>query len=138
MHNDGSSQISIYSYEISVHCLLVYGGAAPYSGTGAFQLSQIRVLDNLDEELADTVGQLEGRTGAQIVGKMGRTLLLYRPSMRKLKAAQAAEEKAYKYQKRKNLLASRTVSPSPFPGIPKEMFLFSEHQIHLYDQFWHD
>lgn len=82
----------------------------------ANELVKIRVLDNLDEELADTVGQLEARTGAQIVGKMGRTLLLYRPSMRKLKAAQAAEEKAYKYQKRKNLLASRTKSSRSVPG----------------------
>ena len=73
------------------------------------KLSQIRVLDNLDEELVDTASQLEGKTGAQIVGKMGRTFLLYRPSVRKLIAAQGAEEKAYKYQKRKSVLASRSV-----------------------------
>lgn len=76
------------------------------------KLPQIRVLDNLDEELDDTARQLEGQTGAQIVGKMGRTLLLYRPSMCKLKAAQAAEQKAYQYQKRKNMLASRAVNSS--------------------------
>lgn len=92
--------------------------------SGTLQLSQIRVLDNLDEELSDTTNQLEARTGAQIVGKMGRTLLLYRPSMRKLKAAQAAEEKAYKYQKRKNLLTSRMVNPFHLTRIPMETFIF--------------
>ncbi|KAG0614706.1 hypothetical protein M758_6G197500 [Ceratodon purpureus] len=75
----------------------------------ANELVKIRVLDNLDEELADTASQLEGKTGAQIVGRIGRTFLLYRPSMRKLKAAQEAEERAYKFQKRKNMLASRSV-----------------------------
>lgn len=81
----------------------------------ANELVKIRVLDNLDEEFDDTARQLEGETGAQIVGKVGRTLLLYRPSMRKLKAAQAAEQKAYRYQKRKSMLASRTRSSGSFP-----------------------
>lgn len=82
----------------------------------ANELIKIRVLDNLDEELADTASKLESKTGAQIVGKMGRTLLLYRPSMRKLKAAQLAQEKAFKYQKRKTMLASRSKSSKSFPG----------------------
>jgi len=87
------------------------------SASGVLELFQIRVLDNLDEEFDDTARQLEGETGAQIVGKMGRTLLLYRPSMRKLKAAQAAEQKSYQYQKRKNTLASRTVTSSPLQDL---------------------
>lgn len=71
---------------------------------------QIRVLDNLDEELDDTVQAVEMKTGAQIVGRIGRTLLLYRPSIRKLKAAQAAEEKAFKNQRRSSTTSPRWVS----------------------------
>ena len=71
---------------------------------------QIRVLDNLDEELDDTVQAVEMKTGAQIVGRIGRTLLLYRPSIRKLKAAQAAEEKAFKTQRRSSTTSPRWVS----------------------------
>lgn len=67
------------------------------------------MLDNLDEELDDTVRQLEMKTEAQIVGRIGRTLLLYRPSIRKLKAAQAAQEKALKNQRRRPSMASRSV-----------------------------
>lgn len=71
---------------------------------------QIRVLDNLDEELDDTAQAVEMKTGAQIVGRIGRTLLLYRPSIRKLKAAQAAEEKAFKTQRRSSMTTPRWVS----------------------------
>ncbi len=63
-------------------------------------VQQVRVLDNLADEMEDTVRELELRTEAQVVGIIGRTLLLYRPSLRKLAAAQAAQEKLQQQQRR--------------------------------------
>ncbi|KAH9563389.1 hypothetical protein CY35_05G123400 [Sphagnum magellanicum] len=66
----------------------------------ANELIKVRVLDNLADEMEDTVRELESRTEAQVVGIIGRTLLLYRPSLRKLAAAQAAQEKLQQQQRR--------------------------------------
>ncbi|KAH9542663.1 hypothetical protein CY35_13G019500 [Sphagnum magellanicum] len=66
----------------------------------ANELIKVRVLDNLADEMEDTVRELESRTEAQVVGIIGRTLLLYRPSLRKLTAAQAAQEKLQQQQRR--------------------------------------
>jgi hypothetical protein len=63
-------------------------------------VQQVRVLDNLADEMENTVRELESRTEAQVVGIIGRTLLLYRPSLRKLTAAQAAQEKLQQQQRR--------------------------------------
>jgi hypothetical protein len=63
-------------------------------------VQQVRVLDNLADEMEDTVWELESRTEAQVVGIIGRTLLLYQPSLRKFAAAQAAQEKLQQQQRR--------------------------------------
>jgi RNA-binding protein YhbY len=63
-------------------------------------VQQVRVLDNLADEMEDTVWELESRTEAQVVGIIGRTLLLYQPSLRKFAAAQAAQEKLQRQQRR--------------------------------------
>ncbi|KAH8962671.1 hypothetical protein BDL97_05G113000, partial [Sphagnum fallax] len=66
----------------------------------ANELIKVRVLNNLADEMEDTVWELESRTEAQVVGIIGRTLLLYQPSLQKLAAAQAAQEKLQRQQRR--------------------------------------
>ncbi|KAF8405310.1 hypothetical protein HHK36_010214 [Tetracentron sinense] len=49
-------------------------------------LTQIKVHNSCPGELADVVKQLEKATGSVAVGQIGRTVILYRPSITKLKA----------------------------------------------------
>lgn len=48
--------------------------------------TQIKVLGNCPGELEDVVKQLEESTGSVVVSKIGRTVIIYRPSISKMKA----------------------------------------------------
>ncbi|XP_043709935.1 uncharacterized protein LOC122658861 [Telopea speciosissima] len=61
----------------------------------ANELLKLKVHSNCPGELADVVKQLEEATGSVTVGQIGRTVILYRPSLTKLKA----EEKKKQAQK---------------------------------------
>ena len=56
---------------------------------------QIKIHRTCPGELEDVVKQLEELTCSVVVGKIGRTVILYRPSLTKLKA----EEKKRQFQK---------------------------------------
>lgn len=45
----------------------------------ASELVKVKVLQNCPLEIVPLGAELEGRTGAQVAQKIGRTLLLYRP-----------------------------------------------------------
>lgn len=47
---------------------------------------QLKIHGTCPGELEDVVRQLEQATGSVVVGKIGRTVILYRPSLSKLKA----------------------------------------------------
>eukprot|EP00249_Psilotum_nudum_P003555 c16999_g1_i1 orf=354-1028(-) len=49
----------------------------------AKELIKLRVLDNCPATVEETIGQLEEMTGAQAVGNIGNTFILYRPSSHK-------------------------------------------------------
>ncbi|KAL5985818.1 hypothetical protein ACLOJK_027806 [Asimina triloba] len=57
-------------------------------------------------EMDDVVKQLEELTGSVAVGQIGRTVILYRPSLTKLKAAEKKKENAERMRK-KAILRSR-------------------------------
>ncbi|KAL2649908.1 hypothetical protein R1flu_018036 [Riccia fluitans] len=63
----------------------------------ANEIIKVKVLENCDSEQDEIIAQLEEGTGAQTVGRIGRTLLLYKASLKKL----LAEEKRKKADKPK-------------------------------------
>lgn len=52
----------------------------------ANELLKVKVHSNSPVELDEVVKQLEGATRSVVVGRIGRTVILYRPSLTKLKA----------------------------------------------------
>ncbi|KAL3515107.1 hypothetical protein ACH5RR_022009 [Cinchona calisaya] len=52
----------------------------------ANELLKLKIHNNCPGELDDVVKQLEEGTGSVVVGRIGRTVILYRPSLTKLKA----------------------------------------------------
>lgn len=61
----------------------------------ANELLKLKIHGSCPGEIVDVVNQLELGTGSVVVGQIGRTVILYRPSMTKLKA----EEKKKQAQK---------------------------------------
>ncbi|KAL6208890.1 hypothetical protein ACLB2K_019833 [Fragaria x ananassa] len=53
---------------------------------------QVKIHGTCQEELDDTVKELEAATGSVVVGQIGRTVILYRPSLTKLKAEEKKEQ----------------------------------------------
>lgn len=71
---------------------------------------QIKVHGSCPGELDDVVKQLEEATGSVTVGQIGRTLILYRPSLSKLKVEEKKKEvrKLFlKKQQKRRLLINR-------------------------------
>lgn len=56
---------------------------------------QLKIHGTCPGEFEDVMKQLEESTGSVVVGKIGRTVILYRPSLSKLKA----EEKKKQFQR---------------------------------------
>ncbi|XP_051144199.1 uncharacterized protein LOC127260508 [Andrographis paniculata] len=54
----------------------------------ANELLKLKIHGNCPGEFDDVVNQLEQSTGSVVVGQIGRTVILYRPSLSKLKAAE--------------------------------------------------
>ncbi|KAK7264243.1 hypothetical protein RJT34_31849 [Clitoria ternatea] len=80
----------------------------------ANELLKIKIHRSCPGELDDVVKQLEEATGSVAVGQIGRTLIIYRPSLSKLKA----EEKKKQVRKLilKKQLKSRLVTKSMEQG----------------------
>ncbi|XP_059647625.1 uncharacterized protein LOC132293952 [Cornus florida] len=72
------------------------------------ELIKIKIHGSCPAELKDAVKQLEEATGSVVVGQIGRTVILYRPSLSKLKA----EEK--KKQNQEALIRRRMAYRSSF------------------------
>ncbi|EXC24668.1 hypothetical protein L484_008439 [Morus notabilis] len=78
------------------------------------ELLKIKIHRTCPGELDDVVKQLEELTGSVVVGKIGRTVIIYRPSLTKLKA----EEKKQQFQKilmRRKQLRARPAFPVKKP-----------------------
>ncbi|KAL4037852.1 hypothetical protein IC575_001453 [Cucumis melo] len=52
----------------------------------ANELLKIKILGNCPEDLEDVVRKLEESTGSVVVNQIGRTVIIYRPSITKMKA----------------------------------------------------
>ncbi|XP_057966135.1 uncharacterized protein LOC131156452 isoform X2 [Malania oleifera] len=58
----------------------------------ANELLKLKIHGNCPGELADVVKQLEEATGSVVVGQIGRTAILYRPSLTKLRADEKKQQ----------------------------------------------
>eukprot|EP00850_Spirogloea_muscicola_P008778 SM000047S16917 [mRNA] locus=s47:694066:695081:+ [translate_table: standard] len=67
----------------------------------ANELIAVKVLDNCPDDVDEVSAQLESLTSAQTVGKIGRKLLLYRPSVTKMAAAAAQRDREAKMRPRR-------------------------------------
>ncbi|KAI3815640.1 hypothetical protein L1987_15317 [Smallanthus sonchifolius] len=76
----------------------------------ANELLKLKIDNNCPGELDEVVSQLEEATGSVVVGRIGRTVIIYRPSLTKL----IAEEK--KKQAMKVFLKRRAVFKSSYQG----------------------
>ncbi|KAK9677809.1 hypothetical protein RND81_11G169100 [Saponaria officinalis] len=74
------------------------------------ELVKLKIHRSCPGELEDVIRQLEQVTGSVVVGQIGCTVILYRPSVTKLKAEQKKEQNRKIFeQKRKKFLASPSV-----------------------------
>lgn len=55
-------------------------------------MAQIKIHGTFPGELPDVVKQLEESTGSVVVGQIGRSVILYRPSVTKLKAEEKRKQ----------------------------------------------
>lgn len=61
---------------------------------------QLKILENSPKEVWEVESELERLTECQVVGRIGRTLLLYRPSVTRMKAAKERREKEERRERR--------------------------------------
>ncbi|KAI3718414.1 hypothetical protein L6452_19284 [Arctium lappa] len=67
----------------------------------ANELLKLKIHNNCPGELEDVVNQLEEATGSVVVGRIGRTVIIYRPSLTKLKAEEKKKQALKVFLKRK-------------------------------------
>ncbi|KAM0041322.1 putative RNA-binding, CRM domain, YhbY-like superfamily [Helianthus debilis subsp. tardiflorus] len=58
----------------------------------ANELLKLKIHNNCPGELDDVVSRLEEATGSVVVGRIGRTIIIYRPSLTKLKAEEKKKQ----------------------------------------------
>lgn len=63
-------------------------------------LLQLKIHNNCPGELDDVVKQLEDGTGSLVVGRIGRTVILYRPSLTKMKLEEKKKQAHMVLQKK--------------------------------------
>ncbi|KZV26195.1 hypothetical protein F511_28541 [Dorcoceras hygrometricum] len=79
----------------------------------ANELLKLKIHGTCPGELDDVLKQLEVTTGAAVVGQIGRTVILYRPSVAKLKAEEKRQQVQRAYLKRQPILKQFPKSERP-------------------------
>lgn len=67
----------------------------------ANELLKLKIHNNCPGELDEVVSQLEEATGSVVVGRIGRTIIIYRPSLTKLKAEEKKKQNMKVFLKRR-------------------------------------
>ncbi|XP_061340596.1 uncharacterized protein LOC133287060 [Gastrolobium bilobum] len=83
------------------------------------ELLKIKIHRSCPGELDDVVKQLEEATGSVAVGQIGRTMIIYRPSLTKLKAEEKKKQVRERFHKRvlKSKLAKANKSTEQAPKL---------------------
>ncbi|GAU49098.1 hypothetical protein TSUD_90490, partial [Trifolium subterraneum] len=90
----------------------------------ANELLKIKIHGSCPGELDDVVKQLEEATGSVTVGQIGRTLILYRPSLSKLKVEEKRKQNQKLYlekQRKRRLIINRGVRKQKNPNHRSEV-----------------
>ncbi|XP_073157265.1 uncharacterized protein [Henckelia pumila] len=92
----------------------------------ANELLKLKVRGTCPGEFDDVLKQLEAMTGSVIVGQIGRTVILYRPSIAKLKAEEKKKQVQRVYLKRLSMSkqSPRSERPRPKTGPGQEQRKF--------------
>ncbi|XP_075474024.1 uncharacterized protein LOC142505084 [Primulina tabacum] len=92
----------------------------------ANELLKLKIHGTCPGELDDVLKQLELSTGSVIVGRIGRTVILYRPSIAKLKAEEKKKQVQRVYLKRHSMSKqspkSERLRPKTGPGQEQRKF----------------
>lgn len=67
----------------------------------ANELLKLKIHNNCPGELDEVVSRLEEATGSVVVGRIGRTIIIYRPSLTKLKAEEKKKQNMKLFRKRR-------------------------------------
>lgn len=81
---------------------------------------QIKIHRTCPGELDDVVKHLEEATGSVVVSEIGRTVILYRPSLTKLKAEEKKKQNQKIFMRRK--LRAKPAFPVKKPRIRNSLF----------------
>lgn len=87
------------------------------------ELLKVKIHGTCPEDLDDAVKQLEEATGSVVVGQIGRTVILYRPSLTKLKAEEKKEQMRKIFMKRKKRYSKPTSMEFQKKGGRPRMFV---------------
>ncbi|KAK8658489.1 hypothetical protein V6N13_036694 [Hibiscus sabdariffa] len=83
----------------------------------ANELLKIKIHRTCPGELEDVVSQLEQATGSVVVGQIGRTVIIYRPSITKMKAEEKKKELHRAFMRRQAKPKPALMKKGPLPGL---------------------
>ncbi|XWS54975.1 hypothetical protein CRYUN_Cryun10bG0135600 [Craigia yunnanensis] len=83
----------------------------------ANELLKIKIHRTCPGELEDVVNQLEQATGSVVVGQIGRTVIIYRPSPTKLKAEEKKRESQRVFIRRQSKLKPGLMNKGALPRL---------------------
>ncbi|KAH1072354.1 hypothetical protein J1N35_024682 [Gossypium stocksii] len=81
----------------------------------ANELLKIKIHRTCPGELEDVVSQLEQATGSVVVGQIGRTVIIYKPSLTKMKAEEKNKEFQRAFIRRQSKLKPTLMNKRPLP-----------------------
>ncbi|MBA0562184.1 hypothetical protein Golob_007250 [Gossypium lobatum] len=81
----------------------------------ANELLKIKIHRTCPGELEDVVSQLEQATGSVVVGQIGRTVIIYKPSLTKMKAEEKKKEFQRAFIRRQSKLKPTLMNKGPLP-----------------------
>ncbi|TYH37350.1 hypothetical protein ES332_D12G033500v1 [Gossypium tomentosum] len=81
----------------------------------ANELLKIKIHRTCPGELEDVVSQLEQATGSVVVGQIGRTVIIYKPSLTKMKAEEKKKEFQRAFIRRQSKLKPTLANKGPLP-----------------------
>ncbi|TYI49402.1 hypothetical protein E1A91_D12G032400v1 [Gossypium mustelinum] len=81
----------------------------------ANELLKIKIHRTCPGELEDVVSQLEQATGSVVVGQIGRTVIIYKPSLTKMKAEEKKKEFQRAFIRRQSKLKPTLTNKGPLP-----------------------
>ncbi|MBA0863394.1 hypothetical protein Goshw_020541 [Gossypium schwendimanii] len=81
----------------------------------ANELLKIKIHRTCPGELEDVVSQLEQATGSVVVGQIGRTVIIYKPSLTKMKAEEKKKQFQRAFIRRQSKLKPTLMNKGPLP-----------------------